>query len=1162
MADRQITEFLALLRKSGLLTPQQLDAAQGMSTKTRPTAESSGSSTVESFAAELVKQEWLTQWQASQLLKGQTGFILQHYRLLAPVGKGGMGHVFKALDTKTGAIVAIKVMSRKLTGNQTLVNRFRREIRASSLLNNPHIVRTLDAGRVGNVDFMVMEYVNGDQVDRIVSRITAIPVAMACEIVRQVAIGLQHAHEQKMVHRDLKPGNLMVDWSADGSGTVKIMDMGLVRLGTDGEERTSVTKAGQVMGTPDYMSPEQGWDTATVDIRSDIYSLGCTFFRLLTGRVPFPGDNPLQVLMARCSKDAPSSKNLRPDIPDPVDAIVRRMTLRDPAARFQSPQEVIDILEPFSTPLTVNGLRSVLKESGEDDAIALELASVAENADPQDVGYQQFLREMDSGAAVDLMLSTNGGDGQAFSSTIPILPQTDRRVAGARRPAPANKTASTIALASASAGVALIVLFILLNRDSDGPEVKTVVPKTDSEISVPPLRLASATPVKVLVGDVLTFQPAFDGPAPVSPLVSKLRFRLGKGAPAGVQINAESGRVLWEVPREQAAADYEIPIEVLLSDAGKSQTVSEMTLVATVLAGMPRYSFANREPLMIVPGEAVQLQIAAGPTPDPKSGLEYRLGQGRQPAMQLDPTTGNFSWTPTDDDVGRKIISVQLYDPKDSSVLATGTIALLVRPVIRLPSFPEQTAVAGKEFRLQLLQRVPKFIGRAVQIVVKEGSPKGVAVDSRKGTLNWNVPEDAVGKYEIRLALESQLPNFDLGIDQGTETVIVVNITGTKPKSLIPPAAEVTAAEMELRDVFKREIAGAKSTTERASLAGQLLQKAEEQSQGATDYAMLNIIAELADKGKATDVGLEANHLRSIRYETPEIPVAKELAASFRANSISAGQADSVIENLLRLALLAANEKQFADVVALLAPPEQLLRKQDRASLGKLLADDIANCHELAEELSMDGPIAAADIKENELLRMLSRWQFHEIFSDVNTLNFISSDNTATDRGRSLWTIENNRIRMRAEQKKGVTVGLLDPTPEAARYLLRMQLSADTTAAMLVFGANNESNLNAHLLTLDRFDFGQINEIRGGNVTVSKAAASAPAPTAGWNNIEVLVDGPLVAVRLNGTPVVSTQVAALKPGLLGLLAPLELSPTPQLDLRRARILILPEPPGK
>ncbi|MCA9067227.1 MAG: serine/threonine protein kinase, partial [Planctomycetaceae bacterium] len=174
----------------------------------------------------------------------------------------------------------------------------------------------------------------------------------ACEIIRQCAVALQHAHDQQMVHRDIKPANVMVHWQSSGEGVVKLMDMGLVRVMSETGEEDMVTRAGQVMGTPDYMSPEQGWDTTQVDIRSDIYSLGCTLFRLLTGQVPFRGSNPLQVLSQRLQRDAPSVRTLCDDIPEEVAAVVRKMTRRDPNSRYQTPAEVTEALQPFCDKLT------------------------------------------------------------------------------------------------------------------------------------------------------------------------------------------------------------------------------------------------------------------------------------------------------------------------------------------------------------------------------------------------------------------------------------------------------------------------------------------------------------------------------------------------------------------------------------------------------------------------------------------------------------------------------------------------------------------------------------------------------------------------------------------------------------------------------------------
>ena len=241
MSPVSVETFVKNLQKSRLLSEAQI-ATLKQQLQGNPL-------TAKGLAEVLVNQNHLTPWQAKQLLRGETGFVLKQYRLLAPVGKGGMGHVFKGRDSASGATVAVKVMARKLTSNQALVSRFQREIRANEKLNSPHIVKSLDAGRVGKVDFMVMEFVNGDQVDRIASVLGRVPIDLACEIVRQAAIGLDHAHQHGMVHRDIKPGNLMVHWNDDGQGIVKLMDMGLVLLTSEDSNENTVTRAGQVMGT-------------------------------------------------------------------------------------------------------------------------------------------------------------------------------------------------------------------------------------------------------------------------------------------------------------------------------------------------------------------------------------------------------------------------------------------------------------------------------------------------------------------------------------------------------------------------------------------------------------------------------------------------------------------------------------------------------------------------------------------------------------------------------------------------------------------------------------------------------------------------------------------------------------------------------------------------
>ena len=1174
MAELDVMEFFSLLKQSGLLTTAQWETAQNAAknlNKNRkadpPGTGDPGTGVVESVATELVTLGLLTQWQAGQLLKGQTGFVLEKYRLLGPVGKGGMGHVFQARDDSTGAIVAIKVMSRKLTGNQTQVSRFRREIRASSLLNSPHIVRTIDAGRVGKVDFMVMEFVNGDQLDRIMSRISSIPISITCDIIRQVAVGLQHAHAQKMVHRDIKPGNLIIDWSPDGKGTVKIMDMGLVRLQDESEENTSVTRAGQVMGTPDYMSPEQGWDTATVDARSDLYSLGCTFFCLITGRVPFPGDNPLQVLMARCSKDAPSARTHRPEIPEVVDGILRRMTLRDPNARFQNAAEVISALTPFCSALTQESLRKAMQDAGLVDTGLVLNSAPGSGVDSLDAGYQQFLKEMESGAAVDLMLTTNGGEHQSLSTTLPVLPQVEiRRVNTRASVARQSRIATTIAMVSVGALIALVALFVFVNRNK-GSDVPSIFDASEgsqkSGAGIPVAKLKPADPVTVRGGQVVKYQPEFEGAVPIS-TVGSLQFRFGKGSPAAAKIEPATGAVEWSISEFQSPTEYFLPIEYIFTHNNSTSVVAQTKFCVTVEAGMARYALPVTVPLRFLTQQAIEIPMTASPPPEKGRGLTYRLGKNQQPGMSINPDTGLFEWLPSDEDAGRHEVAVELCEAGTDQVLATGTITLIVLPTslsFSLPAFTEQKVQAGEAFELKLSDRPLPLLGRVLRLRIMEGAPEGVQFEPRSSTLRWQVPSDAKGRYEIQLQVEPLLPEMEFAPGSKTDTRIVVNVESAVPEMLIPADAEIASADIELRELFKREIAQAKSTSDRAKLAQQLLDRAEGQTVGATDFALLNLAAEFAERGKSTNVALDINQLRAARYQTDELSKARGLFSAFRVSSATSGQQDAIIEHGLRLAAIAALAGQFADVGLVLQPASALLKKADRSSISRQLADDVQQVIELSGELSKDAG-TAADVKLQEQQRILNRWQFTGLFTAKDSFSYLQSGvqaNGLTDSGRSLWTLENDHIRFEAKPTQGV-LGFIETVREPGRYIIRMQISAQTTSAMLILGASRDQNLDAHLITLDASAFGQIATLPVAKTLVTGNSTAAPQ-SSGWNDVEILVDGPKVSIRLNGQPVSTSPLKELRAGRLGVLVSLDRTTLPaKLDIRRARILLLPDAP--
>jgi serine/threonine protein kinase len=277
--------FLVTLRQHHLLEPAQVDEL----------ADVGRFDGAKAFAAELIRRGWLTPYQANQVLGGRApDLVLGSYVLLERLGAGGMGQVFKARNWKLGRIAALKLIRKERLASEDAVRRFHREIRAAAQLSHPNIVLAYDADEVGGTHFFVMEYVAGRDLARVVKEQGPLPLGAPCDCVRQAALGLQHAHERGLVHRDIKPHNLLLT----ERGVVKILDLGLAQLVEPAADETSstLTQEGVVMGTLDYIAPEQVVNSHAVDIRADLYSLGCTFYFLLAGRAPFPACSPVEKL--------------------------------------------------------------------------------------------------------------------------------------------------------------------------------------------------------------------------------------------------------------------------------------------------------------------------------------------------------------------------------------------------------------------------------------------------------------------------------------------------------------------------------------------------------------------------------------------------------------------------------------------------------------------------------------------------------------------------------------------------------------------------------------------------------------------------------------------------------------------------------------------------
>ncbi len=266
------------------------------------------------------------------------------YRILRKLGQGGMGAVYQAEHRLMKRTVAVKVIAPALVDSPDAVERFQREVQAAARLEHPNIVRAYDADRAGTAMLLAMEFVPGRTLADVVAAKGPLPVAYACQCIRQAAHGLQHAADRGMVHRDIKPHNLMLS----EKGVVKILDFGLAKLASERASRPGLTGQGMVMGTPEYMAPEQARDTAAADVRADIYALGCTLFHLLTGRPPFRGATAIDVLTKHLMDPPPAVTELRPDVPAELAALVSRMLAKEPAERPQTPREVAEALAPFT----------------------------------------------------------------------------------------------------------------------------------------------------------------------------------------------------------------------------------------------------------------------------------------------------------------------------------------------------------------------------------------------------------------------------------------------------------------------------------------------------------------------------------------------------------------------------------------------------------------------------------------------------------------------------------------------------------------------------------------------------------------------------------------------------------------------------------------------
>lgn len=333
-------ELIQRVRASGLVPYADFDATLAELRLETPVV------TLRLLLDRLVAERFLTAFQADRLAIGKyKGFRLGSYVILDRLGSGGMGQVFLAEHANLRRRTAIKVLSSPVGEGEIARERFHREARAAAALDHPNIVRVFDLNQEGQLLYLVMEYVEGITLQNLVLKVGPLSAEAAATYAWQTAVGLQHAHEKSLIHRDVKPGNILVD----RAGVARLLDLGLVR-NTDSTDSRLTLQIGSrgVLGTVDYLAPEQAVDSSAVDCRADVYSLGATLYFMLAGHAMFPEGKVAQKLVWQQTTDPTPIRQLRPDLPEGLATAVHKAIAKSPAARFQTADEFAAALAPYA----------------------------------------------------------------------------------------------------------------------------------------------------------------------------------------------------------------------------------------------------------------------------------------------------------------------------------------------------------------------------------------------------------------------------------------------------------------------------------------------------------------------------------------------------------------------------------------------------------------------------------------------------------------------------------------------------------------------------------------------------------------------------------------------------------------------------------------------
>lgn len=1118
MPTSDVSEFLQRLNRSRLINENDLAAIQEEIGPVRDVVQ------VEPLGRKLVRRGLLTNWQLQMLLSGRDAFTLGNYRLLDLLGRGGMGTVLKAEHVFLGRIVAIKVMARRLVNSTKHIARFQQEIQAVAALDSVHVVRAIDAESAGSSHFLVMEYVEGADLGSVVERRGRLPVGEACEYVRQAALGLVDADRAGLVHRDLKPTNLMLSWTDENQPLVKLLDLGLARFASLAEQEGSLTKTGQMMGTPDYMSPEQAWDTKTVDIRGDIYSLGCTLFRFLVGVPPFQGENPFQTLMIRTTHDAPLLRSFNPELPEALEALVAKMLSRDPEERFQDPAEVVEALGGFS----VVPDRDEFQQAGMDEPMTTLTVSDASEEATQVAGasLEQFLADLQP---------------EARDAVVVESPAV-------RKPAGRAKllTRRVLAWSGLAAGLVVLALIVgLITGQFDGGE-STGPP-------VPPFERGTG----VSPGDWVLFEHPeqslpeetrweWDALAADHSQRDRLRqpsvaLRLKPGAPGGVTLDPR-GWLHWRPAETDGPGRFRLVVQC--REEAKTSWSDVVVVPLRVLE-------VDRPPqLVTLEEQTVEELVRLGVLveardPDlPPNRFEFALAGDVPEGMAIDSRTGQIEWTPTEaQGPGTYRVRVRVtafdeeqLDPDRRSDETTIVVKVLEvdRPP-KLRSIPLLTMLVGQKLQLRVRADDPDQPAGEIRFSLQGAVPRGASIDARSGVFRWApVASQSKKSWQIRVRAASA---GDASVFDETTIPVRVRLPRVvlRGEPIPEPAARARAAG-EVRDVFRTLLAQARTPAQRSSLALTILARARQTADVVTAYALYELAHQTALKARDAAVAVDCVSIWRSRFQVDVVGLTLESLGVMRLKDYDTATRDEISERAVRAVVPAVNSgrtreaDQLLDHAAAAVKSDRGESERISVAIGLLKQVRTENMAEagMPLKLSPKGRVALGTLDKS-----LKRLRFSTLFVDASKLSYVRhSVDDLDDLGRSLWKIAGGDVRLESPIRNGAT-GFWDKSRVLQKFILRARLATVTTTGVLLIGGPPVGGFDGLQLDLRPDRFCRLFH-RGSGKVIAAPVASPLRRSTGWDRLELRVDGQRIQVRLNGRLLVNTVVGGNLKGFLGI----------------------------